>query len=150
MKPRKPKRGRREAVHVRIYFWERESAAWQSLSPAARCVLIELKALYNGRNNGSLFLSVREAARRAGIGKTLAARCFRDLIDRGFTKIAQKGAFNIKAASRRGDATAWLLTEFPHGDETGVGTKDFMRWRPITLAAQNSVDGPPRSTRCAQ
>jgi hypothetical protein len=97
-------------------------------------MLLELKALYNGRNNGDLFLSVREAARRVGIGKTLAAKCFHDLLDRGFLTIARPGAFNVKAASRRGDATAWLLTEFPPGDGDGVGSRDFMRWRPSETA----------------
>ena len=122
---------------MRIYHWERESAAWRSLSPAARCVLIELKALYNGRNNGDLFLSVREAARRVGIGKTLAAKCFRDLIDRGFVRIARQGAFNMKAAARRGDATSWLLNEFPPGDGMGAGSRDFMRWQPPGPVSEN-------------
>ena len=137
MRNRKPKRGRREAVHGRFYRWETDSPAYRSLSPPARCLLHELKALYNGRNNGGLFMSVREAARRVGIGKTLAAKCFRELIDRGFIKIARQGAFNVKAASRRGDATAWLLTEYPPGDSDGAGSRDFMRWRPSTTAAEN-------------
>jgi hypothetical protein len=50
--------------HVRLYRWELESAAYRSLSVRARCLLIELKALYNGANNGELFLSVRDAAAR--------------------------------------------------------------------------------------
>ena len=157
MSPRKPKRGRHGAVskHVRLYRWELDSHAWRSLAPPARCLLVELKALYNGSNNGTLFLSVREAARRVGIGKTLAARCFRDLLDRGFIQIARPGAFNTKAASRRGDATAWLLTEYPPGDELGVGSKDFMRWQPPETTAENHstvrvggravpLDGPSR------
>lgn len=140
MKSRKPRRGRYESAHVRIYHWEKGSAAWCSLSPSARCVLIELKALYNGRNNGELFLSVREAARRIGVGKTLAATCFRDLLDRGFIKVARRGAFNTKAASRRGDATAWLLTEFAPADGLGAGTRDFMRWRaPADPAGNHST-----------
>ena len=136
---RKPKRSRRATVsrHVRLYRWELESPAWRSLTPPARCLLVELKALYNGSNNGQLFLSVREAARRVGIGKTLAAKGFRDLLDRGFIQIAKAGAFNTKAASRRGDATAWLLTEFPPGDGMGVGSKDFMRWQPPDSTAEN-------------
>jgi hypothetical protein len=134
---RKPKRGNREAAHVRFYRWELDSPAFRSLSPPSRCLLLELKALYNGRNNGELFLSVREAARRLGIGKSLAAKCFRELCDRGFIKIAKQGAFNVKAASWRGDATAWLLTEHPPGDAAGAGSRDFMRWRAPPAAPEN-------------
>ena len=51
MRVRKPKRGHRESVHVRFYRWELDSAAWRSLSPPARCLLLELKALYNARED---------------------------------------------------------------------------------------------------
>jgi hypothetical protein len=108
---------------------------------------VELKALYNGSNNGELFLSVREAARRMRIGKTLAAECFRNLADRGFIRVARQGAFNIKATARKGDATAWLLTEFPAGDGKGVGSKDFMSWKPANGGAEKSFDGPRGGTR---
>jgi hypothetical protein len=43
------------ARHVRIYRWELESAAYRSLSLFARCLMVELKALYNGTNNGDLY-----------------------------------------------------------------------------------------------
>ena len=131
-----------------MHLWELQSPAYRSLCPAARCVLLELKALYNGLNNGDLFLSVREAARRVGIGKTLAASCFRELRERGFITVSKPGAFNMKATSRRGDATAWLLTEFPPGDGMGVGSKDFMRWSPPEPADSKAVDGPCERTPC--
>lgn len=57
--------------HVRFYQWELKSPAYRSLSLGARALLIELKSLYNGSNNGDLFLSVREAARRLNCGKNL-------------------------------------------------------------------------------
>ena len=56
-------------MYARFYRWELESVAFRWLSVAARALLLELKALYTGSNNGSLFLSVREGARRLGIGK---------------------------------------------------------------------------------
>jgi hypothetical protein len=71
---------------VRLYRWELESAAYRSLSLRARCLLVELKALYNGSNNGELFLSVRDAVARLNTGTHQATAAFRELEDRGFIK----------------------------------------------------------------
>src|SRR5713101_1868602 len=99
----KPKRrvnatGRSEggSAHVRFYGWELASPAFRSLSAVSRCVLLELKAFYNGSNNGSLFLSVREAARRVGVGKTTASEALNELKARGFIRPARPGGFSWK------------------------------------------------------
>jgi hypothetical protein len=114
------------ARHVRLYRWEIESAAYRSLSLYARCLLVELKALYNGANNGDLYLSVRDAARKLNTGMHQATTAFRQLVDRGFIKARQRGAFQWKQRQ----ATCWLLTEYDC-DVTGHrATKDFMQWRP--------------------
>lgn len=126
-------------AHVRLYWWEIESAAYRSLRPAARALLVELKALFNGLNNGELFLSVREAAKRLGCGKNLAAELFEELQDRGFIRPNEVGAFNMKSAARRGKATTWILTEHPFGNAT-AGTRDFMRWQP--RSTMKAIDGP--------
>jgi len=63
-----------------------------------------------------LFLSLRAAAGRVGIGKTRAAWCFKEMQEKGFITISKRGVFNMKSISRRGDATAWLQTEFRRGD----------------------------------
>ncbi len=146
MKPRKA--GRRtdatgrskgESAHVRLYGWELKSVAYRSLSVAARSLLIELKALYNGGNNGDLFLSVREAARRLGVGKNRAGKAFRELRDRGFIRPHHVGAFSLKYESRRGNATSWILTEFALA--SALPTKDFMRWTP-PAQTQNHLTVP--------
>ncbi len=129
MATRSIKRSAKISPHVRFYHWELKSAAFRSPSLAARCVLIELKALYNGSNNGSLFLSAREAAKRVGIGKTLAWEALHELQEKGFIRAVQRGSFSWKTGARRGDATCWLLTEHPPGAEMGVGTKEFMAWK---------------------
>src|SRR3546814_19367076 len=41
--------------------------AYRALSPNARSLLVELAMMENGKNNGSLFLSVRDAAHRMGV-----------------------------------------------------------------------------------
>jgi hypothetical protein len=138
-KARRPKRGQRVPVngrseesahHVRLYRRHTETPAWRSLSPVARCLYVELKLLYVGNNNGKLFMSVRMAAELINVSKTTAALAFKDLVDRGFIRLAKPSTFNMKATARRGDAACWLLTEYPEGDKSGAGSLDFMRWRP--------------------
>jgi len=130
-------------AYAAIYTWEHASPAFQSLSPVAVRLLIELKTLYNGRNNGSLFLSVREAHRRIGVGKNQAAQAFKDLQDRGFIRPNVVGGFDYKDGARKGLATSWILTEFPIGDEKGAGSRDFMRWKPPAVPAA----GTPKKIR---
>src|SRR3546814_2980510 len=43
------------------------SAAYRSLTPNARALLVEMMAMENGQNNGSLWLSIRDAAARIGL-----------------------------------------------------------------------------------
>ena len=121
--------------HARIYPWEYNSAAFQSLSCSAVRLLIELKMLHNGHNNGKLFLSVRQAAKRIHIGKNQVSQAFAELRDRGFIRPNVEGAFNLKSGARQGLATSWVLTEFPIGEAMGSGTKDFMRWKPTVPGA---------------
>ncbi len=118
-----------EAQHVRLYRWELTSPAYRSLSIGARALLVELKALYNGNNNGELFLSTREASRRLNRqnGRNQAARLFAELEDRGFIRARSRGDFKVKSGVMVGRATCWILTEFPFGG--ALPTKDFMRWQ---------------------
>jgi len=110
--------------HVRLHRWVLHSDAYRSLSPAARALLVELYDLYNGQNNGEVFLSHRDAAKRLGVGKNLAGKALRELKDRGFIRVQQLGSFHQKVRH----ATEWVLTEFPHAGN--LPTKDFMRWGP--------------------
>jgi hypothetical protein len=131
-KLRKLRKARPADRHVRLYRWELESPAYRSLSLYARCLLVELKALYNGTNNGELYLSVRRAAERLNTGTHQAMAAFRQLEDRGFIKPRQRGSFQWKQRH----ATSWLLSEYDD-DMTGhEATKDFMKWRP---------DGAPKN-----
>src|SRR5438128_644061 len=84
-----------DAQHVRLYRYEMESAAYRSLSLGARSLLIELRGLHNGSNNGELFLSVREAGRRLDCDKDFAAKLLAELRDRGFIRPREVGAFNM-------------------------------------------------------
>jgi hypothetical protein len=148
----KHRRGRRvnatgrsvgDSQHVRLYRYELESAAYRSLSLGGRALLVELKSLYNGNNNGALFLSVREAAKRLNSSKTFAADRLQELHDKGFIRPKQNGAFSVKCLVGEGRATSWILTEYPFAN--ALPTKDFMRWQAAEI--QNTVRPGGRSVR---
>lgn len=119
---RKRKRGDWAQRHVRLHYWMMRSQAWSDLTPAAKALLIELYALYNGVNNGELFLSIRSAARRLSVAGNTAAKAFRELEAHGFIRAARRGAFHLKIRH----ATSWVLTEFELAGK--LATRDFMRW----------------------
>ncbi len=115
-------RKKKQLAHVRLYNWVLTTPAYRSLSAGARALLVELYAFYNGRNNGSIFLSVREAASRINVTKNTTPKLFRELEGRGFIRAGQRGAFTLK----KRHATQWILTEFEYANQ--AATKDFMRW----------------------
>ena len=117
-------RNRYGGHHARLYDWELQCAAYRSLGCQARCLLTELKALFNGRNNGQIAMSVREAMRRLGTGRKLAEKALAELQDRGFIKATVKGSFHCKARH----ATLWRLAEFDCDGQPA--SKEFMRWSP--------------------
>ena len=89
------------------------SNAYRSLSPNARALLVELVMIYNGENNGSLYLSVRDGAHRLGVADlTAASRAFDDLVALGFIELAQEAHFRVKA-SEASRARCWRLTWLP-------------------------------------
>lgn len=95
---------------VRLPFRLLISNAYRSINPNARVLLSELLMLYNGQNNGSLYLSVRNAAHRIGVADLSAAsRAFDDLMAMGFIEIAQDAHFSVKAADAS-RARCWRLT----------------------------------------
>lgn len=100
MKTRKQKAGRFVALPHALL----NSDAWKDLTPDARCIFIELKRRYNGKNNGSIGLSYRDAAKSFKGGKDTARTRLRELHEHGFIRMTNK--------SHKGNrhATEWLLT----------------------------------------
>lgn len=114
---------------VRLDYRILNSNAYRSLSPNARSLLVELVMLYNGENNGSLYLSVRDAAHRMGVADlTAASRAFDDLVALGFLELAIEAHFTVKACETS-RARCWRLTW-----EAGPGRKapssEFMEREP--------------------
>lgn len=121
-------RSKKDASHVRIYRFEQETLAYQSLCVGARALLIEVRSLYNGNNNGALFLSVREAGRRMNVGKDAAAEWFADLIDRGWIRPKVEAGFNWKTAARARMASCWIITN--EATDDAAPTRDYQKWQP--------------------
>ncbi len=90
-----------------------ESVAYRGLAPNARALLIELAMLYNGENNGGLYLALRDAAARIGVADPYtAARAFDELEERGFITMTRDAHFRVKA-SEHSRARAWRLNHLP-------------------------------------
>ena len=110
--------------------------AWRGLKPSAISVYLLIAQRFNGANNGSIGLSVRDAARLAHVAPGTAQKSFEALQERGFIKCRKKGAFSVKSRH----ATEWELTCWP----LRVGkpaTHDYRNWEPPEK--QNTV-----SNRC--
>ena len=117
-------RNKRDIKHVRVYLNETDLPAWKDLSGIACKILIILRMGFNGHNNGEIFLSVRDAAERAGCAKDTAYRALQELIDKGWIKIRVRGSFSRKVKH----ATSYILTDQPFlGREP---TRDFAQWKP--------------------
>lgn len=70
---------------VQMFNAFRAEPAWLALSFGARCLYVEIKALYNGHNNnGRIMCSARFAANTLGCSKNSVTGYFRDLQAKGF------------------------------------------------------------------
>lgn len=85
------------------------SAAYRSLSPNDRSLLVELISLDNGNNNGSLYLSVSDAAARMGVADLSAAsKSFGNLQALGFITNTVPAKFR-SGGSGKSRARCWRL-----------------------------------------
>ena len=111
------------------------SPAYRSLNPTARALLVELAMMENGKNNGSLWLSVRDAAKRLGLADAKAIQgAFSALADSGFLAMTCNAYFNVRA-SDVSRARCWRLTWLP---VPGVAapTNEWVRYTPADDRAQ--------------
>ncbi len=116
------KRGRGRFVQLDEYM--QKSPAWATMKPGPRALYIELKRRYNGRNNGKIFLSQRDAAKAINVHRNTVCHYFRELVERGFIRLVEPHALG---PSGIGKASVWALEELPL-DGIGPGPKAFMRW----------------------
>jgi hypothetical protein len=105
------------------------SRAYRALSTSARALLVEFAMLYDGTNNGSLYLSVDDATRRLGFSDVNAARAALDeLQDMGFLVMTRDSYYSIKAADKS-RARCWRLT-FERGPGQKHASMDFEKCEP--------------------
>ena len=109
--------------------------AWRAMSPSARCVYIALKQRYssNFKNNGRIYLSVRQAAKEVGVNKETAARGFREIQHYGFGAITSGACLGVDG---KGKAPHWRLTEI--GYMVDPPTRDFLRWDGVIFQGQRN------------
>lgn len=107
------------------HAWLAKMPAYRLLSSNARSLLLELKLLYNGSNNGDIFVSWRDAAKAIGVASPkTAAKALHELIDKGFIKTRKLGSFGNKV----GMASCYILTEYAYRNQPP--SKDFARYKP--------------------
>ena len=86
------------------------SAAYRSLGVVARALLVDLTMLDWGKNNGSIYMSLRDATDRLGLSDHHSvSAAFDELIDRGFVRCTKEAHFSVKAADHS-RARCWCLT----------------------------------------
>jgi DNA-binding transcriptional MocR family regulator len=118
-------KGKRER-YVMLRYWMLNSDAWKSLPGLARALYVEIVQRYNGRNNGHIPYSVREAVQALRISKDTVRHLLGILQARGFIVCTRKGYFSVKTTK---DASEWRLTEYDSDHPVAHATKDFMRWQ---------------------
>ena len=125
---RHPKRSGGARFWVQLEHWLLDTPAWRHLSANAKVIYVELKRRYNGKNNGEISLSAREAGDAIGATHHTGARALVELQDHGFIVVTEDSSFNRKIHVAR----RYRLTEAAD-DRPGVSreaTKDFTKWQP--------------------
>jgi len=122
-KPKKNSRGR----FVMLTHDMIKSAAWQSLDGNEQALYVHFASRFDGKNNGRISFSVREAAQALNISKDTGARTIKVLIDRGLIEIVKRSAFNLKRGPDK--ATEYRLTEYPCNVTGKAATYKFKKWR---------------------
>lgn len=138
----KPPVGRRPVEpYVKLPHWMLRSAAWMTLSPDGKAVLIDIWRRHNGQNNGAIGYAVRDAE-EIGLSKDKTARAIAQLVERGFLVIRKGSSFDLKTKQAR----TWQLTCEPCNGKPA--TKDFMRWSPTEKSRTRSQQRDAQSRPC--
>lgn len=120
-----PYRKKSEPRHIRLYHYITGTDAWKSLGGNAIKVLIALVRLDNGEKNGQIFFSDRQASFETGLARNTCIKALRELVEKGFLRIVEKGHFDRKIRH----ATVWRYTWQAVPGLSGP-TRDFEKWKP--------------------
>src|SRR5262245_52917585 len=99
--------------------------AWRAMSHGARSLYLALKLRYSNsfKNNGSIYLSQRDAQKELGSNRSYIARWFRELQYYGFIVMTQPGSLGVEG---KGRAPHWRLTDCYYFGKPP--TRDFLKW----------------------
>ena len=118
------------------------SAAYRSLTPPARALLVELTSFDTGKNNGDIWLSEDDAVRRIGVGcPKVVRKAFNELTDVGFIVMTKGWHFDTKAGLGR--ARTWRLTwleTYPPRRPPLPPTNDWKSFMPSSKEANKRAD----------
>jgi hypothetical protein len=116
------------------------SPQFGALSPASRALLLELHAMFNGTNNGAIFLSCKDAGDRLGLSDLKAVRsAFDELRDIGFATETVGASFAIKAG-RASKARAWNLNWIVRGYCAGPDVLPALDFGRLTATQKRRVE----------
>lgn len=127
---RKPQRANGAKFWVQLEHYLLDTVAWRTLSANAKVTYVEVKRRYNGRNNGMISISAREAGDAIGASHHTGARALVELQEHGFIEVTEDSDFRRKVRVSRN----YRLTEAAD-DRPGRGrspSKDFIKWGPTT------------------
>ena len=111
-----------------LYHWEMDLPAYRHLSCYGRALLMEYRRLYAPGRNGEIVMSVRQAADLLRCSKDTAHKAIRELADKGWIRVMQKGSFSQKTSKT---ASLWRITNQPVGAGVDIGeTKEYAHWKP--------------------
>ena len=99
-----------------------ETEAFRHVGGGAFKLLTVLRKRFNGINNGDISMSVREGSQLINYSKETISKFFKELQDKGFIKVNQRGSFKYK----KRHASTWYLTM--EEDKQGNKTRCFKHW----------------------
>ena len=114
----------RDQSHARIYGAWRALPAWQTLSLAGRCLLLEMLLEFRPGTNGMLAWSCRKAARPLGVGKSTAAPALIDLEMRGWIRVEKVAGFDHKT-----QPVFYSLAMFSNDATNEPASRAFQHWK---------------------
>ncbi len=129
-----------------------ETDAWKALSTTAQALYPWLKLEWKGskaNNNGKVKLSVRQAAKRMGVGHDAANRAFHDLQAKGFIVVTETACLGVGGEAK---GFSYEITELAMPSGAPSGRKLYQQWRkghdhPVVTANTNNPNGNNGRTR---
>lgn len=110
-----------ESQYANLTFDFIKSEAFRQLPGSALKVFMELRARYNGSNNGRICLSLDECTRLLRMGKGTAKMAFETLVEMGFARLRKRGRWLGRKASE------WELTCLPCDGHPA--TNQWKQWK---------------------